>query len=673
MAVLQMQRISICAMKKNRKAILEELQSLGVLEIDAAELDPELKTMDTMNARLIFEKNAFLCDQAIEILDEFSKEKQSMLASLAGKPLIGRKQEEEAIRDQEEILRTAREIQGYRKKLTENSAAAVKLEQQEAALAPWLKLDIPMNFGGTAKAAVLVGSIDGNITLDQVYSQLAADAPQLEAFDIREISNDAGKLSLVAICLKVQAQELEEALRMQGFARPAQLVSEVPAQELENLKNEVVRIQEESEQIREQIRALHDRKSSLQLLSDYFRIRAQKYEVLGQLRQSESTFFVTGYLPKKQVSAMEKRLTEKYDIVFEAEDAEGENVPVALQNGKFGAAGEGVLAAFGLPGKGEIDPSTIMTACYVFLFGLMLSDAAYGLIVFAVCLGVLLKFPRMESGMQKSIRLFMYCGLSTLFWGVMFGGYFGDFIDVFSKVYLHRPVTVKPVWFAPLDDPMKLLLFSLLFGLIHLFGGLALKGYMCLKKGDAKSFICDVLSWFMLITGLVLMLMPTELFASIAQMQFNFPGWLKNTSYGLAIVGAAIIVLMSGRDHKNPVLRLALGLYDIYNLTGWLSDLLSYSRLLALGLATGVIAQVINQMGSMAGDGIFGAIVFIIVFIVGHLFNLAINMLGAYVHTCRLQYVEFFGKFYEGGGNPFRPFRENTKYVDIVSGTETQK
>lgn len=135
---------------------------------------------------------------------------------------------------------------------------------------------------------------------------------------------------------------------------------------------------------------------------------------------------MTGYIPKKQVPSIEKRLTEKYDIVFEAEDADGEGVPVVLKNGKFGAAGEGVLAAFGLPGKGEIDPSTIMTACYVFLFGLMLSDAAYGLIVFAVCLGVLLKFPRMESGMQKSIRLFMYCGLSTLFWGVMFGGYFGD-------------------------------------------------------------------------------------------------------------------------------------------------------------------------------------------------------------------------------------------------------
>ena len=666
MAVLQMQRISICAMKKNRKAILEELQSLGVLEIDAAELDPELKTMDTMNARLIFEKNASLCDQAIEILDEFSKEKQSMLASLAGKPLIGRKQEEEAIRDQEEILRTAREIQGYRKKLTENNAAAVKIEQQEAALAPWLKLDIPMNFGGTAKAAVLVGSIDGNITLDQVYSQLAADAPQLEAFDIREISNDAGKLSLVVVCLKAQAQELEEALRMQGFARPAQLVSEVPAQELENLKNEVVRIQEESEQIREQIRDLHDRKNSLQLVSDYFRIRAQKYEVLGQLRQSESTFFVTGYLPKKQVSAMEKRLTEKYDIVFEAEDAEGENVPVALQNGKFGAAGEGVLAAFGLPGKGEIDPSTIMTACYVFLFGLMLSDAAYGLIVFAVCLGVLLKFPRMESGMQKSIRLFMYCGLSTLFWGVMFGGYFGDAVDVISQTFFGTHVTVPAVWFVPLNDPMKLLVYAMLFGVIHMYTGMAIKGYICLRDKRYVDFICDVVLWLCLLTGLILMLLPSSIFASVSQMYIVFPEPVNLLAKGMAIGGAVGILLMSGRRKKNKWgLRLALGAYDLYGITSWLSDVLSYSRLLALGLATGVIASVINQMGSMLPNNIAGVILFLVIFVIGHTLNLAINLLGAYVHTNRLQFVEFFGKFYEGGGRAFHPFTPDTKYVDV--------
>ena len=665
MAVLQMQRISICAMKKNRKAILEELQSLGVLEIDAAELDPELETMDTMNARLIFEKNASLCDQAIEILDEFSKEKTSMLASLAGKPLIGRTQEEEAIASQEEILKTAREILEYRKKLTENSAAVIKIEQQEAALTPWLALDIPMNFAGTAASAILIGSIDGNVTLEQVYSQLAVDAPQLEAFDIQAVSSEAGKLCLAAVCLKEQAQELEEALRMQGFARPAQLVSGIPAQELQNLQDQVARIHEESGETEEKIRSLHNNKDKLQLISDYFRIRAQKYEVLGQLRQSASTFFVTGYLPKKQVPSIEKRLTEKYDIVFEAEDAEGEGVPVVLKNGKFGAAGEGVLAAFGLPGKGEIDPSTIMTACYVFLFGLMLSDAAYGLIVFAVCLGVLLKFPRMESGMQKSIRLFMYCGLSTLFWGVMFGGYFGDFVDVFSRVYLHRPVTIKPVWFAPLNEPMRLLVFSMLFGLIHMFLGMGLKGYMLIRDKKYLDFFCDVVLWFMLLMGLILIFIPSSMFRSISQMDLNLPAVVIQIGKWMAIIGAVGILLMSGRDKKNLFLRLALGAYDLYNITGWVSDILSYSRLLALGLATGVIASVMNQMGSMLGDSIFGWIVFILVFVIGHTFNLLINLLGAYVHTCRLQYVEFFGKFFEGGGKEFHPFRENTKYVDI--------
>ena len=133
----------------------------------------------------------------------------------------------------------------------------------------------------------------------------------------------------------------------------------------------------------------------------------------------------------------------------------------------------------------------------------------------------------------------------------------------------------------------------------------------------------------------------------------------------MAIGGAVGICLMSGRANKNFVLRIALGAYDLYNVTGWLSDVLSYSRLLALGLATGVIASVINSMGSMAGSGIVGAIVFILVFIVGHILNLAINLLGAYVHTNRLQYVEFFGKFYEGGGRPFNPFNMKTKYVDI--------
>ena len=163
--------------------------------------------------------------------------------------------------------------------------------------------------------------------------------------------------------------------------------------------------------------------------------------------------------------------------------------------------------------------------------------------------------------------------------------------------------------------------------------------------------------------------LPSELFASIAQVNIVLPPALAMAAKVMAIGGAVGILLMGGRGRKNPGLRLALGAYDLYNITSWLSDLLSYSRLLALSLATGVIASVFNQMGSMMGDGIVGMIFFIIIFIVGHLFNMGINLLGAYVHTNRLQYVEFFGKFYEGGGKPFNPFKAETKYIDLREET----
>ena len=234
-----------------------------------------------------------------------------------------------------------------------------------------------------------------------------------------------------------------------------------------------------------------------------------------------------------------------------------------------------------------------------------------------------------------------------------------------GRTFFGVEVSVPPLWFAPLNDPMKLLIYSMAFGLVHLFVGLGIKGYMQIKDKQYLDFFCDVVLWFIFLIGLIMMLIPSDIFASIAQVKIVFPPVLNTLAKALSIIGAVGLLLMSGRSSKNPVLRLALGAYDIYNITGWLSDVLSYSRLLALGLATGVIASVVNQMGSMLGGGIVGAIGFAIIFVIGHAMNLSINLLGAYVHTNRLQFVEFFGKFYEGGGRPFEPFETDTKYVDI--------
>ena len=372
----------------------------------------------------------------------------------------------------------------------------------------------------------------------------------------------------------------------------------------------------------------------------------KKYEVLGTLPQSQRTFVISGYTAKKFVPALEKAIGANYDCVMDVEEVgEEEEVPTILQNNSFSRSWEGIVESYGLPKRGEFDPTTIMSFFYVFFFGMMLSDAAYGAILAIACFVLLKKFPRMSPGMYQSIKLFMFCGISTVIWGILFGGYFGNIVDVVSAKFFGTTITPAALWFIPLNDPMKLLVYSMLFGVIHLFVGLGIKGYMCIKNRQFMDFFCDVVLWFCLVVGLILMLLPSSLFASIAQTEIVFPDVVNLMAKVLAIFGAVGIVLMSGRGTKNPGIRLALGAYDLYNITGWLSDVLSYSRLLALGLATGVIASVINQMGSMVPNNIFGIIAFIVIFIVGHALNLAINLLGAYVHTNRLQFVEFSVNF----------------------------
>lgn len=671
MAILQMQRLSICAMKKDRKAILEQLQVWGVMEVNTSITDEEfLKKMDTSDARQQFEKNAALADKALEVLGEYVPEKTSMLSGLAGKDLVDKNDYETVMLRKEEILKKVNAVIALQKTVAEQNAAIQKREVQAEALTPWLDLDVPMNYRGTSSTSIIIGALNSVMDLNQIYAAIAAGAPELEAIDIQIISTDRDQTYIAAACRKKESARMEEVLRSIGFSRPSFIVTKVPSEQKKQLEDEINSLQEEIARKESSIREYGKDRKEIQIFSDYFRARSQKYEILGEVLQSKRTFLISGYVPSKLVPEITQKLTEKYDAVIDAEDLkEDEETPILLQNGKVASSVEGVVSSFGLPLASELDPSKLVSITYIFLFGLMLSDAAYGLIVTLACFILVKKFPRMSDGMNKAIRMFMYCGLSTMFWGIMFGGYFGDVINVVSRVFFGHEVGIPPVWFAPLDNPMKLLIYCMAFGVIHLFLGLGIKGYMLIRDKKYVDFFCDVVLWYCLLIGLLMMLIPSEIFASIAQATIVFPPAVNMLAKALAIIGAVGLLLMSGRANKNVALRIALGAYDLYNITGWLSDVLSYSRLLALGLATGVIASVVNQMGSMAGKSVFGVILFIVVFIGGHIFNIAINLLGAYVHTNRLQFVEFFGKFYEGGGRAFNPFKANTKYVDIKEET----
>lgn len=678
MAVEQMQKISICALQKYRKPILERLQELGWVEIhlDEEELQ-EFRKMDTAGARNAFQKRMHLADQALEILDQYAPVKQSVFHSLEGKTLVEGSLYERVAAYRSEYSRTANTLISLEQEIQARKNLIQKTQLRMEEMQPWMKLDVAMTRPGTRRCEFFVGTLPAPYTEEEIRSFVEEESPGLSLYSVQVLSTSRDSSCLAVVVMKEQAKDLEEALRSRGFARPSHLLNRPPAEKQKQLEQRIAVAQEEMERLIQEVRKLAGEREHLQLMSDYYRIRADKYEVLGRLPQTRSVFAIDGYLPARVSEKLKKELEETYGAAAEVtEIPEDEQAPVLLRNNRFASSGEGVLASFGFPGKGELDPTGIMTVFYVFLFGLMLSDAAYGAIISVACGAALVKFPRMEENLKKSLRLFFWCGLSTLFWGVMFGGYFGDALDVIAETFLGVSLAegqsvIPALWFVPLNDPMRLLMYSLLFGCIHLFTGLGIKGYLCLKQKDYMAFLCDVVFWYLLVLGLLLMLIPSSMFASMFGITVTFPAFLQMLTKLMAIVGALGILLFSGRRKKNKWgIRLALGAYDLYNITGWLSDLLSYSRLLALGLATGVIASVVNQMGSMMGRSIPGVILFLAVFLVGHTFNLAINLLGAYVHTCRLQYVEFFGKFYEGGGKEFTPFVSDTKYVEIKGGKQ---
>ena len=316
-----------------------------------------------------------------------------------------------------------------------------------------------------------------------------------------------------------------------------------------------------------------------------------------------------------------------------------------------------------MPKRYEFDPTGIMAIFYYIFFGMMFSDAGYGLVMTIACAVVLRKFKNMEEGLRKSVKMFFFCGISTTFWGAMYGSFFGDAITVIGRTFFNADWKFPALWFDPIQgtNSMTLLMYCFLFGIIHIFVGLGISGYMSIKNGKPLDAVYDVLSWYLLVGGGILALLSMDMLKSMTG--FTLPPVFLTIGGVCALIGALIILFFSGRGSK-PVKRLLKGIYGVYGVTGYLSDILSYSRLLALGLATGVIAQVFNQIGSMFGGGL-GVIPFIIVFLIGHTLNIGINALGAYVHTNRLQFVEFFGKFYEGGGEKFAPFKINTKHYNI--------
>ena len=652
MAKVKLAKFELAASMADSKRLVDFLQRFGCTHIDNID-NEHLRKYDNTQLILNFRQRQGRAKTAQKILEEICGIKKNMLTQLTDVAEIDYDEYRQFVSTIDETSEACDLVIKTSEEIDELKTDVIKLRKKIEYYSPWEKLDIPMSSTRTARTRVFVGYVKSEMTAQQLRQLLAETAPELDGIGIDLISSSPLQTCFVVVCFEADADELAKALSLNGFCIPDEPAKAIPAKAVSDLEHEISIKEEKITALTGELEQLADWIERFKYLSDYYGIQIEKYKAVELAGTTDRIICFTGYVPEKMSEELKFEIERQFTASIEIEppDYENENVPVLLKNGSFASGVESITDMYSVPSNGDVDPNPVMAVFYYGLFGLMLSDAGYGLLM--VLFGALMRWKfKVTGGKLKTANFAFWCGISTVFWGALFGSWFGDLIPTVCSTFLHmeNPPNLT-IWFDPKEDSMKLLLYSFLFGIIHLFAGLAIRFWNLCRHRDFIGAFCDTIPVYVFVTG----------FAIVAK-DFLEPVSESAKSLGmkLLLAGAVLIVLTSGHSAKNILGKLGGGFYGLYNtLTGYMSDILSYSRLLALNLVTGVIAMVVNLLAAMPGN-IF---IFIIIFLIGHSVNLAINLIGTYVHTNRLQYVEFFSKFYEGGGRSFTPFKLNTQYL----------
>lgn len=649
MAKVKMSSITIVALKSERKKLLEYLQRQSVIDLtrEDDEQKDEYLRIDTASSVSQFERNAAACDRAVEILRNYNPKSGGLLSSFSGRRIITDEQYNEVVSKNADIMSVCREVLRCDKQLTENAADRARYNARMEILKPWQRLDVSQQFSGTKRTAGFVGIVPKEWTEAELSAAIAEKAPD-KIFSLEIISSSTEQTGIFLICPKADADEISKALREKGFTRPPSATTKMPSVKMEELIAKIEALDKQDEELKAKLLEFSESVEDIELVSDYFMSRADKYRALANIDHSKRTFIIKGYIATEKVESLKVELEAKFLSAVTFEKADGEEVPVAIKNNAFTAPAAGLTELYSMPSKADIDPTPIMSFFYYFFFGMMLSDAGYGLLL-ALGAWLLIKKCKPEKSMENTLRLFIYCGISTVIWGIIFGSFFGDAIWVISDVFFGKKLPPWPI--NPMNQAIELFIVSLAMGFVVILTGLIAKFFNTIRNEGIVSAIFETGSWIIILLGI----------AAIAVGIFINIAILTTVGAAAAIVGALLVV--SNGVRLKGVGGILSGLGGLYDITSYISDLMSFSRLMALGLTTAAMGQVFNLLGSMGGRSIGGALGMFIIFTVGHLLSFALNALGAYVHTLRLQYVELFGKFYEGGGKPFKPFAHKSKYT----------
>ncbi|NIQ37720.1 MAG: hypothetical protein GTN81_03920 [Proteobacteria bacterium] len=657
-----MEKIQILAYRGELERIVEQIQELEQLHITdikegvTAVHHPDLLPRDEVSDEDL-EQRLSEIEFVLHFLSSV-EQKKGLLSGLFSSKVILTPQQYQRVVDEydaEETVFRCRELDRERNDLL---LANARLEAVAEQIAPWVALDGPLEeIAPTEYTSIFCGTLPVDV-LEDFYKKFSEITDHMV---VEKVHQGQEVAYLLICCHKKIFPQVWDLLQDLGFEKVSfpelrGKPKEVYEQSLKQIDRNLQRIKDIEDKSRDYLKE----RQNLQVLYDFLHSQIQCERIRTRFGQTETVSVIEGWIPKRVMESFEATLTKDFnDVAIVALDRSAqETPPILLENSKdLVRPFEVVTELYGMPNAREYDPSPFLAPFFFIFFGLCITDAAYGIIITLLFLYLMKRF-RVTFGKAKLIGLLFFGGLSTILMGAMTGGWFGDLVNYLpSWLEGLRRVREVLMLFDPMEQVLLFIGIALVLGFIQICYGLFIRMAREIQRGNLAEAVCGPLPWLTLLNGLVMFgLSKKGLFSPFAG---GLGKWM-------AIGSALAIVMLTDRRSSSWFARVAWGVYGLYGITSYVGDVLSYLRLFALGLATGIIAMVVNLLADMlTGAPYIGWFFFIVIFVIGHTFNILINGLGAFVHTLRLQYVEFFPKFFEGGGRPYQPFQKEAKYTVI--------
>ena len=648
-----MKKLRVIAMADRREELLKGLLHLGCLEIS----EPDEKLSDPAWSALLQRENSGLSvtkseigdvNTALAAIKRYAQLKDGIFIKrhpISEKEFLGSGTVEQARQISQQVgqqLQTLTRLQGEE----------TRLLSRQAGLEPWRGLDMPLEVQGTQHTVFRLMVCPGSTDMTAVQTALADTAAQM-----LEISADKQQRYCLLICHRAEEEQALECLRPFGFSATAfQGLTGTPAENLNRLAGEIAENRKQQETATAAIVAQAGARDALRVYADRLSAEAAKDQNTERLLTDGTILFFEGWAPAEKLSAV-GALLDKLGCAWEASDPtedEISKVPVQLKNNWLTKPLNMVTEMYSLPAYNNVDPNPLMAPFFILFYGIMMADMGYGLVMMIAALVALGKM-KPKRGSKYFCELLFACGVSTFLLGIVTGGFFGNAVPTIVNMFGHDVklgILTSPL-LDPLTDTTQILIGAMVLGFIQLSTGMVVNMVMECRQGKVGDAIFNEGTWFVIFAGLALFVLKIGNIGGVPVV---------------LCIGVLMLIYGSGREAKGFG-KVTAVFGAVYNgLTGWFGDILSYSRLMALMLAGSVIAQVFNTLAAMPSSGgvtVVSMIVFIIIFLLGHLLNFGLNLLGCFVHDLRLQCLEFFGKFYVDGGKPFRPLEINTRYVDV--------